>query len=217
MASTLARLHEQAEREDPVATGRMRDREAELGVKVYGQERVRLYGGAPLSIKPEVGELSYAFVLARRARSIVEFGTSLAVSTIYLAAGLRDLGGGSLITTELSPDKARVAERNLADAGLADLVEIRVGDALETLDELPGPVELLFLDGWNDLYLDVLELLEPRLATEAVVLADLSPDDPNLDRYCEYVLAPEHGYLSVNVPLDAGLVVSSWVGGATSG
>jgi predicted O-methyltransferase YrrM len=209
VAQTLARLHEQAAREDPPAVARVAAREAQLGAKVYGRERADLYAGAPLAIKREVGELIYAFALARRPTLAVEFGASLGLSTIYLAAALRDLAAGRLITTELDPDKARVAHRNLELAGLAELVELRVGDALETLRDLAHPVELLFLDGWNELYLDVLALLQPRLARGALVLADLSPDDPNLDRYAEYVTAPEHGYATVTVPLDAGLVVSS--------
>jgi predicted O-methyltransferase YrrM len=188
----------------------VREREAELGEKVYGRERAELYGGAPLAIKPEVGELLYAFVLARRPRLSVEFGASIGISTIYLAAALRDLGGaGRLITTELDPDKVRRAQRHLAQAGLEDLVDVRAGDARETLRGLPGPVELLFLDGWNDLYLAVLELLEPRMAADTLVLADLSPDDPNLERYCAHMRSPDSGYATVTVPLDAGVVVSS--------
>jgi predicted O-methyltransferase YrrM len=208
----LARLHEQSAREDPPAVARVLAREAELGAKIYGPERAELYGGAPLAIKPEVGELMYAFALARRPRLAVEFGASLGLSTIYLAAALRDLGAGRVITTELDPDKARAARRNLEQAGLGGLVDLRVGDALQTLRDLPETVELLFLDGWNDLYLDVLALLEPRLAAGALVIADLSPGDPNLERYCAFVDAPQHGYISVIVPLDAGVVVSVWVG-----
>lgn len=188
---------------------RMRQRESERGTKIYGQERAELYGGAPLAIKREVGELIYALALARRPGLIVEFGASIGISTIYLAAALRDLGAGRLITTELDQGKAALAQSNLQRAGLADLVDVCPGDALETLRELPGDVELLFLDGWNDLYVGVLELVQPRFAAGALVLADLSPDDPNLERYCAHMDAPEHGYTTVTVPLDAGVVVSA--------
>jgi predicted O-methyltransferase YrrM len=210
VAGVLARLHEESARADPPAVARVRAREAELGTKVYGRERAELYGGAPLAIKREVGDLLYAFALARRPRLSVEFGASIGISTIYLAAALRDLGGtGRLIATELDREKAARAECHLAQAGLADLVEVRTGDALETLRDLPGLVELLFLDGWNDLYLAVLELLEPRMVPDALVLADLSPDDPNLARYGAHMRAPDSGYATITVPLDAGVVVSS--------
>jgi predicted O-methyltransferase YrrM len=212
VAQTLAGLHERSAREDPVAVARMRAREAELGTKVYGRERAELYGCAPLAIKREVGELLYALTLARRPMLAVEFGAAVGLSTIYLAAALRDLGAGRLITTEIALRKAERARANLTQAELGDLVELRVADARQTLRDLPGPVELLFLDGWNDLYLDVLELVRPRLAPRALIVADLSPDDPNLDRYRAFVGARENGYLSVTVPLDAGVVISSWTG-----
>ncbi len=210
MARTLARLHEESTDEDPPAVARVRAREAELGGKIYGPERAALYAGAPLAIKREVGELLYAFVLARRPRLAVEFGASIGISTIYLAAALRDLGGaGRLVTTELEPDKAERTCSHLRKAGLEDLVDVRAGDALETLRDVAEPVELLFLDGWNDLYLAVLDLMEPRLIPGSLVLADLSPDDPNLERYCAHMSAPDSGYATVTVPLDAGVVVSS--------
>jgi predicted O-methyltransferase YrrM len=203
-------LHEQSAREDPPAVARVAAREAQLGAKVYGGERAALYGGAPLAIKREVGELLYAFTLARGPRNPVEFGASVGISTIYMAAALVDLGAaGRLISTELDAGKAARARANLEEAGLGDIVDLRVGDALETLREVSDPVELLFLDGWNDLYLAVLDLLEPRLPPGAIVIADLSPDDPSLERYRAYMDAPEHGYATVTVPLDAGVVVST--------
>ncbi len=163
---------------------------------------------APLAITREVGELLYALALGRRARLIVEFGTSLGASAIYLAAAIHDSGTGALITTEVQPEKARVAHENLADAGLRDLVDIRDGDALETLRDLPRPIDLLFLDGWNKLYLSVLHLVEPQLAPNALVIADYSKDDPTLVPYQEYVRDQTHGYFSILLPLDDGVEVS---------
>jgi predicted SAM-dependent methyltransferase len=84
-----------------------------------------------------------------------------------------------LITTECCPGKVETARCNLADAGLSDLVEVRVGDALQTLSAT-GPVNLLFLDGRNDLYAQVLTLMEPHLSRGALIVADLSADDPDL-------------------------------------
>jgi predicted O-methyltransferase YrrM len=74
-------------------------------------------------------------------------------------------------------------------------------------------VDLLFLDGWNNLYLSVLDLLEPKLSPGALVIADLSEDDPEQVPYCERVHDPAGGYVSVTIPLDAGVVVSSRAGG----
>jgi predicted O-methyltransferase YrrM len=206
----LARLREAGRVEDEPAKRRVRAREAEAGRKIYGRERADLYGQAPIAVTHEVGELLYVLALGRR--MVVEFGTSLGVSTIYLASAIRDAGDGVVITTEFQPDKAARAAANLAEAGLADVVELRVGDALETLRDLDGPVDLLFLDGWNDLYLQVLEALEPHLRPGALVAADMSKDDPHHDRYRAHVRDPAHGYFSTEVPLDDGVVISVRLG-----
>ncbi|MCI0636461.1 MAG: class I SAM-dependent methyltransferase [Actinobacteria bacterium] len=204
----LGRLRAAGEVEDGPAKERVRARESELGRKVYGRERADLYGHAPIAITDEVGELLYLLVLGRRGRTVVEFGASLGVSTIYLASAIRDAGEGAVITTEFQPEKARRASANLAEAHLGDLVELRVGDALETLRDLRGPIDLLFLDGWNDLYLPVLELVQPHLTPGALVAADMSKDDPHHALYREYVRDPRHGYFTIEVPLDDGVVAS---------
>ncbi|MCX5555116.1 O-methyltransferase [Streptomyces sp. NBC_00038] len=134
-----------------------------------------------LAVSPETGNLLYLLARSRSARTVVEFGTSFGVSTICLAAALRDNGGGLLIGTEFEPGKAAAARRSLAEAGLDDLVDIRDGDALDTLSRgIPGPVDLVFLDGAKNLYLDVLRLLEPHLAPNALVVADNANRSPEL-------------------------------------
>lgn len=208
VAEVLARLEALGKAKDAPAKRKVTDAEASRGSRIYGSERARLYGEAPLSIAPEVGALLYALVLASGARTVVEFGASYGYSTIHLAAALRDLGYGHLITTELVAEKAQAATENLARAGLADLVELRVGDALETLLDVGPGIELLFLDGWNDLYLPVLELLQPRLIAGALVVADLSRDDPHLARYRARVCDPDARYVSIELPLDEGVVIS---------
>jgi len=208
VVAVLDRLRVFAQERDEPAKNRLRAREEQAGAKIYGQQRADLYGDASLAIATEVGELLYVLAVSRRAHLIVEFGCSLGFSTIFLAAALRDIGSGSLITTEFQPAKAVAARENLADAGLADLVEVRVGDARETLRSLPGQVDVLFLDGWNDLYLPILGLVEPHLPAGALVVADLNRDDPELVTYQTRVHAPDSGYLSINLPLDAGVEIS---------
>ena len=204
-------LHRRSEAEDPPAVARMRAHERHLGRKVYGRDRGAVYGLAPLSVAPEVGELLYVLAMARRPATIVEFGASLGFSTLHLAAAVRDAGEGRVISTELEPEKARIVRENLAAAGLDDVVDLREGDALDTLQDVLE-VDLLFLDGWNNLYLSVLDLLEPRLTAGALVIADLSAGDPEHATYCERMHDPHSGYVSVDVPLDAGVVVSVWTG-----
>jgi predicted O-methyltransferase YrrM len=146
-----------------------------------------------LAVSPDFGRFVYMLARARKATRIVEFGASMGISTIYLAAALRDNGGGHLISSEFVPAKVDRARKNLALAGLADLVEIREGDAMETLKDVGNKVDLLFIDGAFSLYLPVLKLVEPQLNPGAVVLAENAFDKA----YVDYVRDPVHGYISV--------------------
>ncbi|ADO69890.1 O-methyltransferase [Stigmatella aurantiaca] len=155
---------------------------------------------AYLPVSEELGRLLYALARARRAKILVEFGTSFGISTIHLAAALRDEGGGTLITTEFEPSKVRRARENLTAAGLVHLVEFREGDALETLRApLPGPIDLLLLDGAKPLYLPILERLEPQLAPGAVVVADNVKMSPG---FAEHIARPSNGYTPIALPWD---------------
>ena len=159
-----------------------------------------------LSISPELGRLLYAVAIAKHAETIVEFGMSFGISTIHLAAALRDCGGGKLITTEFEPQKAAAARATLTQCGLADLVEIREGDAMETLArDLPGEIDLVFLDGAKALYLPVLKMLEPRLVETGVVVTD---NTSHRSAYLDYVRAPENNYISIPLPIGDGSEMS---------
>lgn len=159
------------------------------------------YAGNYLSVSPGFGKFLYMCARTRNARHIVEFGTSFGISAIYLACALRDGGGGRLTGTELEETKAASARQSIAAAGLADLVEIRTGDALETLkDGTGGDIDMVHLDGAFHLYLPVLKLLEPHLKEGALVIGENSVEPG----YLEHVRNPENGYLSVALPFDAG-------------
>jgi predicted O-methyltransferase YrrM len=148
----------------------------------------------PLAVSRETGTLLYMLASATGASTIVEFGTSFGISTLHLAAALRDNGGGRLITSEFEPSKVARARRNLTEGGLIDLVEIREGDALQTLRvDLPDTVDLLLLDGAKALYPDILGLVESRLKPGAFIVADNAGYSPD---YLAHVRAPGGGYLS---------------------
>lgn len=156
-----------------------------------------------IPVSPETGALLYMLARGTRAKVIVEFGTSFGLSTLHLAAALRDNGGGQLITTEFEPSKVQRARDNLAAGGLLDLVEIREGDALQTLrSDIPGPIDLLLLDGAKALYADILQLLEPHLRPGALILADNADYCPD---YLAQVRAPGSGYLSLPFGADVEL------------
>jgi predicted O-methyltransferase YrrM len=156
-----------------------------------------------LPVSRETGALLYMLARSSRARTIVEFGTSFGISTLHLAAALRDNGGGRLITSELEPSKIDRARANLAAGGLADLVEIRAGDALATLAvELPASIDLVLLDGAKALYPEVLRLVERHLRPGALVVADNADHSPE---YLARVRDPAQGYLSTPFGADVEL------------
>jgi predicted O-methyltransferase YrrM len=156
----------------------------------YAQENTRY-----LEVGPDTGKLLYMLARACRARTMVEFGTSFGISTIHLAAALRENGGGKLIGTEFESSKVAGARANLVKAGLEDLVEIREGDALETLGtDLPAAIDLVLLDGAKPLYLNILSLLEPHFRRGTMVVADNADWSPD---YLARVRSTDSGYLSV--------------------
>ena len=170
-----------------------------------------LYGrlkNAPLAISRETGTLLYMLARSSHVRTIVEFGTSFGISTLHLAAALKDNGGGHLITSEFEPSKVARARANLTAGGLIDLVEIREGDALHTLSAgLPDTIDLLLLDGAKALYPEILSLVESRLRPGALIVADNADDSPD---YLARMRAPASGYMSV--PFDEDVELSMRIG-----
>lgn len=161
-----------------------------------------------LPVSRETGRLLYMLGRATRAKSIVEFGTSFGLSTLHLAAALRDNGGGRLISSEFEPSKIVRARDNLVAGGLADLVEFREGDALQTLSgQLPEKVDLLLLDGAKSLYRDVLHLVEGRFRPGAVIVADNADYCPE---YRDHVSSIANGY--VTMPFGDDVELSIWLG-----
>jgi predicted O-methyltransferase YrrM len=157
-----------------------------------------LYGrlkNVPLPVSRTTGRLLYMLARSFGASTIVEFGTSFGISTLHLAAALRDNGGGRLITSEFEPSKIARAHAHLTEGGVIDLVEIRQGDALQTLRaDLPDTIDLVLLDGAKALYPDILSLLESRLKPGAFIVADNADHSPE---YLARIRSPANGYLSV--------------------
>jgi predicted O-methyltransferase YrrM len=165
-------------------------------------ERLRnLY--VPVSQKQ--GELLYLVARSLRANRIVEFGTSFGISTTYLAAAVKDNGGGIVIGSELEPKKVATARRNLEEAGLSKLVEIREGDVQETLRDPGGMVDMVLLDGFKSLYLPMLKMLTPHLRQGSVVIGDdIFTFRRALAPYVAFVQDPKNGFFSVTLFLGDG-------------
>jgi predicted O-methyltransferase YrrM len=187
----------------------IRERHPDGFAAMSAREQADAYGELYIPVSPEGGRLLYTLIRASRPATVVEFGTSFGISTIHLAAAVRDNGTGRVVSTELNAAKVARARANLAEAGLADVVTILAGDARETLADLPGPVGFVLLDGWKNLYLPLLRQLEPRLAAGALVVADDTVSmAAQMTDYLAYVRDPAHGYLSVSFPESDGLEIT---------
>lgn len=163
---------------------------------------------AAMPVAPEVGRLFYQLVRAKRPKLVVEFGTSFGLSALHIAAALRDNGEGRLIATELEAAKVARARAHFVEAGLENRIELREGDALDTLRDVSN-IDLLLLDGWKSLYLAVLRQLEPGLSPGCLVLADDTTLVPEwMADYLAYIRDPANGYVSVELPIDDGIEMS---------
>ena len=159
------------------------------------------YAEYGFSIVPDQGDLIYLLCRGMRATRVVDFATSIGMSAIYFAAAMRDNGGGTVIGSELVPEKVATARRNLADAGLADYADIREGDARQMLRDLGGPVDFALIDGWPNgqdpsLAREVIEILAPQIRTGGYVVND----NAELD-FLQFMRDPANGFISVSLPL----------------
>ncbi|MEM7100018.1 MAG: class I SAM-dependent methyltransferase [Pseudomonadota bacterium] len=205
----LRRLHEAADRQ----TGSLLMHYLPQLPRIFTGREVRFtqaqahgfYADKYLPLDREQAAFAYLCLRAQRAETVVEFGTSFGISTIWLAAALRDNGGGRVIGTELVPEKAEEALSNVAEAGLSEYVEVRVGDALETLVDAPRSVDFLLNDGFPMLALDVLKLMTPNIRVGGIVMTDnVGTFKANYQDYVSFVRDPDNGYLSTLLPYKSG-------------
>jgi predicted O-methyltransferase YrrM len=153
------------------------------------------------------GQFLFSFVAPQADCEVLELGGSRGYSTIWLAAGVRHLGG-RVLSLESDPAKVDAWRRNLADAGLDDTAELVAGDAFETLPQIADVFDVVFLDAEKEQYEQLFELAREKLEPGAVVIADnvLSHED-TLGAYSRARQA-DPTLESVTVPLDRGLEIS---------
>ncbi|GAY14884.1 O-methyltransferase [Mycobacterium sp. shizuoka-1] len=196
VAATIDRMYKEAGEQ----MAQLRERGGQIFAGTTAQERADALADFYLPVTPESGQLLYTLVRAVRPALVVEFGMSLGLSALHLASAVRDNGTGRVVTTELSEAKVATAEASFAEVGLGDLITVLAGDALQTLAGIEEPVDFVLLDGWKDLYLPVLHLLEPRLRPGALVVAD-NTGLPDARPYVEYIRDPANGYAGVSFPV----------------
>lgn len=193
VASTLERMYAESKNQMSL----LRERRGTFDQPMTAQQRADAMSEFYIPVTPEAGRLLYSLVRATRPATVVEFGMSFGISAVHLAAAVRDNGSGRVVTTELSATKIAAARQTFAETRLDDVITILEGDALSTLTELDGPVDFVLLDGWKDLYLPVIELLEARLSPGVLVVAD-NANSADTQPYLDRVRNPDNGYVSFN-------------------
>jgi predicted O-methyltransferase YrrM len=180
-----------------------------LGKRLPWNRLQPFYSDKFVALEPAQGMLCYLLARAGGARCVVEFGTSFGVSTLYLAAAVRDNGGGVVIGSEIVPEKAARALEHVHEAGLQDFVEIRAGDARETLADLDRSVDFFLNDGFPPLALPVLRVVAPHLRIGAQVLSDnVGMFRADLADYVTWLRDPANGFLTQTLPYKGGTELS---------
>ncbi|MFI4976711.1 MAG: O-methyltransferase [Caulobacterales bacterium] len=215
LEALLERLHAQSDCQVEATSEFFRRRAAagELSWDGMDERSHRFMSDKLVALDREKAEFCYLLCRTLGARRVVEAGTSYGVSTLYLAAAVRDNcrdgAPGVVIGTEHEPAKAAAARENFAAAGLAEFVDLREGDLRETLKDTGGPVDFMLLDIWVEMARPALELVAPRLRPGAIVVADNTAAVREPYRaYFEFLSDPANGFRTMTLPFEGGLELS---------
>lgn len=187
------------------------EREAPPGASPVGDRDTML-----LPIGPQTGWFLHSLILARRPARILELGTSYGYSTLFLADAAKQTGG-KVISVDVADYKQAYARDMLARAGLADVVEFRLGDALAIIEADTEPFDLVLLDIWKELYVPCLTVLHPKLADEGIIAADNMIEPADVREQARAYRAAVHALpdmQSALLPVGSGIELSiKWMPG----
>ena len=169
-----------------------------------------------VALDRDKAEFCYQLCRANGARRIVEAGTSFGVSTLYLAAAVRDNtlaagdgANGVVIATEHEPSKACAAKAHFQEAGLSGFIDLREGDLRETLKLIDGPIDFMLVDIWIPMARPALELVSPHLRPGAIVICDNTARyRSEYADYFAFLNNPAVGFLTMTLPFEGGLEFS---------
>jgi predicted O-methyltransferase YrrM len=159
------------------------------------------------AVKPATGRFLYSLVAPQTDCEVLEIGSSRGLSTIWLAAAARILGG-RVVTLEQDPAKIEAWHRNIADAGLEEWAELVEGNARETLPAVGGSFDVVFIDAWKDDYEWYFAEARTKLEPGAVVVADNVDTSTVVQAYAKARQA-DPTLVSVTVPIGNGLEVTT--------
>ena len=183
-----------------------RAREGTLDWKHMDDETHAFFRDKMVALEKDKAEYCYLLCRALRAERVVEAGTSFGVSTLYLAAAVRDNGGGTVIATEHEPTKAKVARANFSAAGLTDHIDLREGDLAQTLQNIDGPIDFLLLDIWTEAVMPAVKHVAPRLREGGIIIADNTTQARGgYAGYFAYVADPDNRLRTMTLPFAGGL------------
>ena len=213
LEALLDHLHAQSDTQKDETNAYFERREQEVGIDqedFYDDEMVRFLSDKMVALDRDKAEFCYLLCRSLRATRVVEAGTSFGVSTLYLAAAVRDnqVENGLVIGTEHEPKKAEVARANFKRAGLNEFIELREGDLRETLKDIGGPVDFMLVDLW-EVAQPALELVSSSLRPGAIVVCDnTTVDAEEYGDYFKYVNDPKNRFRTMTVPFEGGFELS---------
>ncbi len=188
------------------------DSEQELLTSLPWEELERRQDEFLLPVGPDVGQLMNMLVKTGGARAIVEVGTSYGYSALWLGEAARATGG-KVFSFDVHQGKQDYARKALAQAGVADFVEFILGDAHQRIAEMSEPIEFALIDHWKYLYLGCFDVLLPKLAPGAIIVADnvtYPPDtEGHIQAYRDRVAATP-GMTTLMLPIGNGIELSRY-------
>ncbi len=213
LETLLDRLHAESDTQADETNAYFEQREQAVAIDqegFYDDDMVRFLSDKMVALDRDKAEFCYLLCRSLRAERVVEAGTSFGVSTLYLAAAVRDnqVENGVVIGTEYEPKKVEVARANFKEAGLNEFVDLREGDLRQTLQDVGGPVDFLLVDIW-EVALPALELVSSSLRPGAIVACDnTTVDAAEYHDYFKFVNDPRNRFHTMTVPFEGGFELS---------
>ncbi len=209
LEALLDRLHAQSDAQinETDAYFARREQDGSIDAASYCDDDThRFLADKMVALDRDKAEFCYQLCRSLRATRVVEAGTSFGISTLYLAAAVRDnkVENGVVIGTEHEPAKVKLARENFDAAGLSEFIELREGDLRQTLLDVGGPVDFMLVDIW-DVALPALERVSSSLRPGAIVACDNTTVAADEYRdYFEFVNEPGNRFRTMTIPFQGG-------------